>query len=195
LQQATDEHQKEDEWPTKNGPGQCSSSTSKRKTSTNSEQEIDGCETERPTGQSEGSTSPSTTKTSSKESSGSQDPSWDGRSSTSSPQFQVAEWNGHKHEDVPTTTSWVYLVQYVAGAEAWETTATDAMVFYSPPYSYKKYDQTFGRIDRLNTPFYDLHYYLLKADSPIDKAVFKSLEDQKDFNEQGLREAMWGIGG
>jgi hypothetical protein len=130
-----------------------------------------------------------------KTSSGSQDPSWDGRSSTSSPQFQVAEWNGHKHEDVPTTTSWVYLVQYVAGAEAWETTATDAMVFYSPPYSYKKYDQTFGRIDRLNTPFYDLHYYLLKADSPIDKAVFKSLESQKDFNEQGLREAMWGIGG
>jgi hypothetical protein len=195
LQKATDEHHKEDEWLTKNNPGQCSSSTSKRKTSTSSEQETGGCETERPTGQSEGSTSPSTTKTSSKTSSGSQDPSWDGRSSTSSPQFQVAEWNGHKHEDVPITTSWVYLVQYVAGAEAWETTATDAMVFYSPPYSYKKYDQTFGRIDRLNTPFYDLHYYLLKADSPIDKAVFKSLESQKDFNEQGLREAMWGIGG
>jgi hypothetical protein len=69
------------------------------------------------------------------------------------------------------------------------------MVLWSPPYSYKKYDQALGRIDRLNTPFYDLHYYRLMADSPIDKAVFDSLRAQKDFNEKGLRDAMWASSG
>jgi hypothetical protein len=193
LQQATDEPQKETECLEK--ADHHSSSTPRRKTSTSYEHRTDGYETERPTGRNESSTSPSTTKTSSTQSSTSQDHSLDGRSSTSSQAFQVAEWNGHKHEAVPTTTSWVYLVQYVAGAEAWECTDTDAMVLWSPPYSYKKYDQALGRIDRLNTPFYDLHYYRLMADSPIDKAVFDSLRAQKDFNEKGLRDAMWASSG
>lgn len=97
--------------------------------------------------------------------------------------FSVAEWNGHKHEDIPKADSWAYLVQYNSGAEGWNCIETDAMAFYSMNYSYKMMTQAAGRIDRLNTPFEELHYYILKSDSPIDKAVEKALSEKRIFNE------------
>ena len=95
----------------------------------------------------------------------------------------VAEWNGHKHELIPKSPSWVYLVQYAAGSEGWNCIQTNAMVFFSENYSYKIMTQAAGRIDRLSTPFSDLYYYHLKSKAPIDIAVARALREKKNFNE------------
>lgn len=96
----------------------------------------------------------------------------------------VAQWNGHIHQEVPRKyLRWIYLVQYAAGAEAWNCILTDTMIFYSQNYSYKMTTQAAGRIDRLTTTYKDLNYYHLKSKSGIDLAISKSLSEKKKFNE------------
>jgi Cdc6-like AAA superfamily ATPase len=75
-------------------------------------------------------------------------------------------------------------VQYTAGAEAWECVATNAMVFYSLNYSYKINDQAKGRIDRMNTKYVDLYYYILRSSSLIDTGIAKAIATKQNFNEK-----------
>ena len=102
------------------------------------------------------------------------------------PEVTIAEWNGHKHDALPNTRSWVYLVQYAAGSEGWNCIETNTMVFYSQNYSYKTMVQASGRINRLNTRFEDLYYYHFKSRAPIDLAITKALRAKKNFNESGF---------
>lgn len=106
---------------------------------------------------------------------------------TLSSDIDVYEWNGHKkndHRSFEKQERWVYLVQYVAGAEAWNCVSTDAMIFYSLTYSYKNFEQCQGRIDRLNTPFNILYYYAFVSNVWLDRGVRRSLTNKKNFNER-----------
>ena len=93
----------------------------------------------------------------------------------------VYEWNGHRHDDLPNGSSWIYLVQYTAGCEGWNCVTTNVIIFYSLNYSYKVMEQAAGRIDRHNSAFDQLHYYVIRSFSPVDRAIIRALKNKKNF--------------
>lgn len=97
--------------------------------------------------------------------------------------YEIGEWNGELHTDIPTGEKWAYLCQYTAASEGWNCIDTDTIIFFSQNYSYKATEQAAGRIDRLNTPFKDLHYYYLRSSAPIDLAIYRALSMKRKFNE------------
>ena len=101
-------------------------------------------------------------------------------------QYLYSEWNGHKHQPIPKTGKWIYLVQYASGAEGWNCIDTNCMIFYSLNYSYRMMEQASGRIDRLNTLYVDLYYYSLISNSSIDKSIKRCIDSKEDFNEKNF---------
>lgn len=99
-------------------------------------------------------------------------------------QVTFSEHNGHKHEEIPNSVSWAYLVQYLSGAEGWNCIESNTIIFYSLNYSYRIMTQAAGRIDRINTPFKNLYYYTLISKSKLDLSILKAIENKKDFNEK-----------
>ena len=95
----------------------------------------------------------------------------------------ISEWNSHKHQPIPDSDLWVFLVQYNSGSEGWNCIKTDTLIFYSLNYSYRQMIQAAGRIDRRNTLYRDLYYYYIQSKAPIDIAIKRALKNKKKFNE------------
>ena len=47
-------------------------------------------------------------------------------------------------------------------------------------------EQAAGRIDRLNTPYLVLHFYVVRSFSPVDVGIIRALRNKSTFNENAF---------
>ena len=98
----------------------------------------------------------------------------------------VYQYNGGRHDDLPRGNSWVYAVQFQAGSEGWNCTSCNTVLYWSLPYSYKQAEQAAGRIDRLDTSYKTLNYYIMRSFAPLDLGIIRALRNKEDFNASGF---------
>lgn len=100
----------------------------------------------------------------------------------------VYEVSGHQFK-LPSgdVTNSVTLVQYQAGGAGIELQYASVLVMFSPTYSYQDWIQSIGRAYRPST-HKRLTMYKYKVKGTIDTAIYRSLEQKKDFKESLYRE-------
>lgn len=98
----------------------------------------------------------------------------------------VYQYNGGRHDDLPQGNSWVYAVQFQAGSEGWNCTSCNTVLYWSLPYSYKQAEQAAGRIDRLDTSYKTLNYYIMRSFAPLDLGIIRALRNKENFNASGF---------
>ena len=90
-------------------------------------------------------------------------------------------WYGKKKDKFEDQD--VMIVQYQSGGTGLNLQKFNATIFLSPTYSYTDYHQATGRTHRTGQTK-RCTFYQLKASSTIDGAIYKALEQKKDFDDK-----------
>ena len=99
-------------------------------------------------------------------------------------------WYGKKKDKFEDQD--VMIVQYQSGGTGLNLQKFNATIFLSPTYSYTDYHQATGRTHRTGQTK-RCTFYQLKANNTIDGAIYKALNEKKDFDDKltGTDEADW----
>jgi len=99
-------------------------------------------------------------------------------------------WHGKKKDKFEDQD--VMIVQYQSGGTGLNLQKFNATIFLSPTYSYTDYHQATGRTHRTGQTE-RCTFYQLKAEKTIDSAIYRALEQKKDFDDKltGTNEADW----
>lgn len=86
----------------------------------------------------------------------------------------------------------VMIVQYQSGGTGLNLQQFNTTIFLSPCYSFQDYTQAVGRTYR-NGQEQRCTFYHLRAANTIDSAIYRALEEKKDFDDKltGVKEADW----